>query len=137
MPLKLIQKLTIFNRLNTKIVIYFLSFAFLPLLVFSILGYYLNKDLITRINSNQLKSLNSSYAVELKLFTKYKKGILNHAVNDFTRSIKTESLQEFLNNYNIIKSNFSEIQVIQSNDADVIPDHIRSTLLSHKPPAIF
>lgn len=137
MALKLKQNLTIFNRLNTKIVIYFLSFAFLPLLVFSILGYYLNKDLITRINSNQLKSLNSTYAVELKLFTKYKKGIINHALNDFRTSIKTKSLQEFLNTHNIIKLNFSKIQVISSIGAAATADQLRTALVSNEQPAVY
>ncbi len=137
MPLKRLQILTIFKRLNTKIVIYFLSFAFLPLLIFSILGYYLNKDLITRINSNQLKSLNSSYAAELRLFFKYKRGIINHAVSDSEGSVKTGSLQEFLNNYNIIDTKFLRLRVVPSSGMTETPGSLRNILVTENSPAVY
>ncbi len=48
----------IFKGLNTRIITYFIAFAFSPLLIFSILGYILNKDMLTRINLNKLHAVN-------------------------------------------------------------------------------
>ena len=54
------------KSLNIKIIVYFIAFAFLPLLVFSILGYFLNRDMITRIENDNLTALNSSFANKIK-----------------------------------------------------------------------
>ena len=56
------------KSLNFKIVIYFIAFAYLPLLVFSVLGYYINKDMITRINLENLRSLNLNYANRINAY---------------------------------------------------------------------
>lgn len=108
------QNSTIFTRLNTRIVIYFLAFAFLPLLSFSILGYYLNKELITRINMNQLESINESSAKQFDAYLVYKSQILKHAYSDFKNSKKTKSLSNFLKSYNKNNSDFSKIEVADS-----------------------
>ncbi len=112
MSTKFVQLITIFKRLNTKIIIYFLSFSFLPLLIFSIFGYHLNKDLITRINQNHLHSLNSSYAKELNLYFMYKRHIIERAFIDYQSSEKTGSLQSFLEENGGLKSNFIRLQTI-------------------------
>ena len=96
---KLAQNLTIFNRLNSKIVTYFLAFAFLPLLVFSIFGYYLNKDLITKINLSHLQSLNTTTAKEINLYLQSKNSIIIESLKDFKSLKKTVPLQYYLNNY--------------------------------------
>ena len=111
---KLAQNLTIFKRLNTKIVIYFLSFAFLPLLVFSIFGYYLNKDLITRINLNHLQSLNAASAKKFNIYLQSKNRIIIHAIKDFQSLEKTVSLQSFLDSRKELFQDFKILKVIPS-----------------------
>jgi signal transduction histidine kinase len=109
MSVKLTQFYTIFKRLNTKIVIYFISFAFLPLLIFSILGYYLNKDLISRINEDHLHSINTSYANELNLYFELKNKVLSKALSEYKSSEKTGSLLEFLKDNASLNKEFVHI----------------------------
>jgi signal transduction histidine kinase len=109
MTKKLAQILTIFKRLNTKIVIYFLSFAFLPLLIFSIFGYYLNKDLITRINLDHLQSLNATSAQELNIYLQSKNRIIIQVLKDFKSLEKTGSLQSFLDSRDELFSDFRKL----------------------------
>ncbi len=138
MSMKFVQILTIFKRLNTKIIIYFLSFSFLPLLIFSIFGYNLNKDLITRINQNHLHSLNSSYAKELKLYFKYKNQIIERAFIDFKSSEKTRSLQISLAEDSGIRSNFIRLRTlsIQNMKTDEY-DKKNLTMMDSLPAIIF
>jgi len=111
---KLAQNLTIFKKLNTKIVIYFLSFAFLPLLVFSIFGYYLNKDLITKINFSQLQSLNASTEKEFNIYLQSKNRILMQALKSFKSLEKPVSLQYYLDSQEELYSDFIKLKVILS-----------------------
>jgi signal transduction histidine kinase len=67
---------TLYKNLNNKIITYFIAFAFLPLLIFSILGYYLNKDMLTRINYSNLEIMNSNYAREIQFYLDHKKSVL-------------------------------------------------------------
>ncbi len=70
------KPVTLYKNLNNKIITYFIAFAILPLLVFSILGYYLNKDMLTRINYSNLEILNSNYAREIQFYLDHKKSVL-------------------------------------------------------------
>jgi signal transduction histidine kinase len=115
MTRKLTQILTIFKQLNTKIVVYFLSFAFLPLLIFSIFGYYLNKDMITRINFNHLRSLNTASAKEFNIYFQSKNRIIIQLLKEFKSLEKTGSLQSFLNNREELYSDFVKLNVTQSD----------------------
>ncbi|TFH02708.1 MAG: sensor histidine kinase [Calditrichales bacterium] len=90
----------VFKKLNTKIILYFLSFAFLPLLVFSLLGYYLNKDLITDINVNQLKHLNNAYGAKIDLYLDEKAKTLESILNAYEISGKTVSIDVYANERN-------------------------------------
>jgi len=67
----------IFKGLNTRIVTYFIAFSFSPLLIFSILGYLLNKDMLTRINLNKLYAVNRSYVNEINAYLDYSRQILS------------------------------------------------------------
>jgi len=109
---KLAQNLTIFKRLNTKIVIYFLSFAFLPLLIFSIFGYYLNKDLIARINLDHLQSLNTSTAKEFNIYLHSKNHIIIQSIKEFKSLEKTIPLQNYLDNQKELYSDFIKLKVV-------------------------
>jgi len=122
------QSLTIFNKLNTKIVIYFLSFAFLPLLIFSIFGYYLNKDLITRINNNNLRSLNTAASKELEIYLQSKQRIIIQTLEDFESSEKTGSLQTFINQQQGLKSDFLKVIVLKI-PGDSAHESVVSTIL--------
>ena len=64
------------KSLNIKIVFYFIAFAYLPLLIFSILGYYLNKDMITRIEEENLSALNLSFANKIKADLNFHRNLL-------------------------------------------------------------
>ena len=64
------------KKLNYKIIIYFIGFAYLPLLVFSILGYYLNKDMLTRINMDNLDVLNLGYANKINAYLNYNRNLM-------------------------------------------------------------
>ena len=80
---------SLLKSLNFKIVIYFIAFAYLPLLVFSVLGYYINKDMITRINLDNLRSLNLSYANRIKANLDFNQNLLakyNNTDNYFSNS---------------------------------------------------
>ena len=130
------QYLTIFKQLNTKIVIYFLSFAFLPLLIFSILGYYLNKDLITKINYNHLTSLNSASAKEFDLYFQSRNRIIMQTLKDYENSEKTVSLQTYFNEQNNLKSDFSRLEVISNLKKPTIDNYIRSKSKSESEPFV-
>jgi len=52
------QKLkSIIGGLNLQFIAYFLLFAYLPLLSFSIIGYHLNKRLIRQVHEQNLEML--------------------------------------------------------------------------------
>ena len=52
--------------LNKKILLYFILFAFVPLAIFSILGYYLNKSMLSDIAFDNLYSLNTQFAKRIQ-----------------------------------------------------------------------
>lgn len=59
---------SVLHGLNKKILLYFIVFAFVPLLVFSILGYYFNKSMLTNIAYENLHVLNSQFANRVQHF---------------------------------------------------------------------
>ena len=136
MTKKLAQILTIFKRLNTKIVIYFLSFAFLPLLIFSVFGYYLNKDLITRINLDHLQSLNATSAQEFNIYLQSKNRIIIQVLKDFKSVEKTGSLQSFLDSRDDLFSDFVKLEVLPSAFDSIQKERIVRTLAAESEPAI-
>ena len=52
--------------LNKKILLYFILFAFVPLLIFSILGYYLNKSMLSDIAFDNLHRFNIQFAKRIQ-----------------------------------------------------------------------
>ncbi len=74
------KKSGIFKGLNTRIVVYFIAFSFSPLLIFSILGYVLNRDMLTRINLNKLHAVNRSYVNEINAYLDYAQQILAYEI---------------------------------------------------------
>ena len=54
-----------FKGLNKKILLFFIIFAFIPLLIFSILGYYLNKNMLTEIAFENLHQLNTRFTEKI------------------------------------------------------------------------
>lgn len=48
----------LFQRLNVQFIFYFLLFSYVPLLFFSLLGYFLNKNLISRVYQTVLEESN-------------------------------------------------------------------------------
>jgi signal transduction histidine kinase len=128
------QFLTIFKRLNTKIVFYFLAFAFLPLLLFSILGYYLNKDLIYNINVDHLISLNTTTAKEINLYLQSKNRILIQSIKDYESSKKTKSLQQYLDLQNDLISDFIRVKVISKPFEVPIATYLMNDLESNSDP---
>jgi signal transduction histidine kinase len=70
------KPVTLYKNLNNKIITYFIAFAFLPLLVFSVLGYYLNKNMLTGINYSNLEIMNSNYTREIQFYLDHKKSVL-------------------------------------------------------------
>lgn len=82
--------------LNRQFIIYFLLFAYIPLFIFSVLGYYLNKDLVREVHLNHLKDLNAitrarihdrirSFETDIyKRFT-----MANHDVNQLKQMLET------------------------------------------------
>ena len=108
------QKATILNKSNTRIIIYFLAFAFLPLLLFSIFGYLLNKNLLTGINIAQLQSLNQSSAKQIETYLHYKQHIIKHAFADYQKSGERGTLADHLYRYNLNDSDFYRIDVIDN-----------------------
>jgi len=79
------RPVSILKSLNFKIIIYFITFAFLPLLVFSVLGYYLNQDMITRINLNNLRTQNLNYAKKIRAYLASSKELLLNESLDSSR----------------------------------------------------
>jgi signal transduction histidine kinase len=62
-----INKSFLFLRgLNKKILLFFILFAFVPLLIFSILGYYLNKNMLSDIAFDNLSKLNTQFAKRIQ-----------------------------------------------------------------------
>jgi signal transduction histidine kinase len=133
---ELLQILTIFKRLNAKIVIYFLTFAFLPLLVFSIFGYYLNKDLITRINHNQLQSVNAAVSKEFDIYFQSKNRIIMQLISDFKSSKKTATLQSYLDSRKDLISDFSKLELLNSPDDSLGENFFEKKLVYNNDPCI-
>jgi signal transduction histidine kinase len=106
----------IFQRLNTKIVVYFILFAIFPLLIFSLLGYFLNKELITDINTDHLRSLNRSSVRSFTLYMDLKNQALRHALSEYTSSGKTASLQTYLDTQPELDSLFVQVKVSAAAD---------------------
>lgn len=94
---------SIFKGFNGKIVFYFIAFAFVPLAIFSILGYYLNKNMISDINFNNLHSVNRQISLDVKNFLKYKTKLLQHSVHLCSDH---EQFENSKNLYNCIESAF-------------------------------
>ena len=62
-----INKSLFFLRgLNKKILFFFILFAFVPLVVFSILGYFLNKTMLSEIAYENLYRVNAQYAKRIQ-----------------------------------------------------------------------
>jgi len=97
----------LFRALNFKIIIYFISFGFLPLLVFSFLGYYLNKDLITHINRDNLNKVNSSYAKEIEVFLQYKYRILATVFSEAGERYSEATLNILRNEFSAVVRDFN------------------------------
>ena len=113
------------KKLNYKIIIYFIGFAYLPLLVFSILGYYLNKDMLTRINMDNLYVLNLGYANKINAYLNYNRNlVLNNEKNekkihmsDFDHiDVKTDPDQ----NQNNLNKNYDGLPFIEFSRADQV-----------------
>ncbi len=133
MSAKFAQILTIFKRLNTKIVVYFLSFAFLPLLIFSILGYYLNKDLISRVNEDHLRSINTSYANELNIYFQLKDNVIKNVVAEYESLEKTVSFGSFLSAKTFTNNEFLFITTGFTNKYSIKLNKEKSLLLPENP----
>ncbi|MHA1989248.1 MAG: sensor histidine kinase, partial [Promethearchaeota archaeon] len=128
MPQKHKQFLTIFRKLNTKIIVYFLSFSFLPLLMFSLLGYYLNKNLIDEININHLSSINNSYSNQIANQLSHKKHLIGQILQSYENSEKTISLQHYMNNNQHLKLEFSHLEVINQDDSEINFQNVNKTI---------
>ncbi len=72
------RKKTDFRGLNTQFIIYFLLFSYIPLFFFSIVGYYLNKDIIRKVYENSLLETNKSVAGRVEDFISSKKEIIRN-----------------------------------------------------------
>ncbi len=81
--MNLLQHIPRIRGLNTRIITYFIAFAFVPLLVFSILGYYLNRDLLTRINTDNLQMANLNTANTIRLLVEQKQEKLNLLAEEY------------------------------------------------------
>jgi signal transduction histidine kinase len=78
-----ISPASFFKSLNIKIILYFIALVFIPLLIFSIMGYYLNKDMIFRLNLSQLKTINRSFVREFDHYLNYKKSFLIYLLEEY------------------------------------------------------
>ena len=108
---------SLFKNLNTKIITYFIAFAFLPLLVFSTLGYYLNKDMLTRINHANLEALNTNYAREIRFYLERKKSVLevvnSHLGPDLSIGDQRNRLKNIQPAWSV---DFTDVQVVAKTD---------------------
>lgn len=108
---------SLFKNLNTKIITYFIAFAFLPLLVFSTLGYYLNKDMLTRINHANLEALNTNYAREIRFYLERKKSVLevvnSHLGPDLSIGDQRNRLKNIQPTWSV---DFTDVQVVAKTD---------------------
>jgi len=108
---------SLFKNLNTKIITYFIAFAFLPLLVFSTLGYYLNKDMLTRINHANLEALNTKYAREIRFYLERKKSVLevvnSHLGPDLSIGDQRNRLKNIQPTWSV---DFTDVQVVAKTD---------------------
>jgi signal transduction histidine kinase len=109
----------VFKNLNNKIISYFIAFAFLPLLVFSILGYYLNKDILNRINNNNLQTVNTNYARQLRLYLEHKQSHLQLLHDRLQPGISGRDLPLLVpDDKSASGSEFVEIQRLAAGDVD-------------------
>ena len=55
-----------FSGLNKRFILYFLLFSYIPLLVFSLFGYFLNKELIRQEHTDELNAMAGQIAFNLE-----------------------------------------------------------------------
>ena len=100
------------KSLNIKIILYFMAFAFTPLLIFSILGYYLNKDMISRLNRAHLRSINTSFVNEFDYYLDYKKSMLNYLFREYFIGDSGDFLKKEAQKRVISHGEFAAIELI-------------------------
>ncbi len=69
--------------LNLQFIAYFLLFAYVPLLTFSIIGYALNKRMIYQVNKANVETLTQKTAVHLRDYLKLKKEKIKYVFSAF------------------------------------------------------
>ncbi|GEM_PF-6986869 len=73
----------VFSGLNIQFIFYFLLFAYVPLLVFSIIGYYLNKSSIRHVHE---QNLNEVTAIAIDRLTDYFDALNLSTRNEFSHA---------------------------------------------------
>jgi signal transduction histidine kinase len=96
-----------FQNLNKKILLYFIFFALVPLLVFSILGYYFNKSILSDIAFDNLQKLNAQF---VKRIFEEKNYLLSG-----DKFLSFDAIKDFLHHYEINIQNFPK-GIIQDNN---------------------
>ena len=86
---------SVFKTLNIQFIFYFLLFSYIPLLIFSVLGYYLNRHLISNIHRTNIKEIN-------QLTSKRIENIFS--LNDL--KVRFDAEKYFINTINVDQSNF-------------------------------
>lgn len=99
--------------LNTKIITYFITFAFIPLFIFSILGYSLNKKMINKINSDNLRVINRYYAKSLTEYLDKKELAFNSELNKCKVNADPAKLEPCLENSGVLQKEFGSITFVE------------------------
>jgi len=103
--------------LNAKIISYFTAFAFFPLFVFSILGYYINQDMITRINLDNLHLLNANSVAKVQQYLDFKKSVLKNisiVCSEMSPRIDDEHVSRFFKDHTSLINNEFELIYLYS-----------------------
>ena len=88
----------IFNSLNWQFLIYFLLFSYIPLIIFSIIGFFVNKSVINDIHNSYLEEINQ---IELRTVDRFLEN-RQHKINNLINNSADLSVDDLLKRINEI-----------------------------------
>ena len=88
----------IFSSLNWQFLTYFLLFSYIPLIIFSIIGFFVNKSVINDIHNSYLEEINQ---IELRTVDRFLEN-LQHKIDVIISNSDDLSVNDLLKKVNEI-----------------------------------
>jgi len=89
------QSKNIFSGVNWQFLSYFLLFSYIPLMIFSIIGFFVNKSVIKDIHNNYLQEINHIELYNINKFFKKKEQVFNNIIENDQNDLPGELTKKF------------------------------------------